>query len=68
MKYKAPKVKVKDTISASHHPTNIGGPLSSSRVKKASKIKTARISPMKESETRKGIMRFKNLMRYLKSN
>jgi hypothetical protein len=67
MKFKAPKTKVKDTISASHHPTNVGGALSSSRVKKASKIKTARISPMKESETRKGIMRFKNLMRYLKS-
>ncbi len=67
MKFKAPKVKVKDTISASHHPTNVGGALSSSKVKKASKIKTPSISPIKESETRKGIMRFKNLMRYLKS-
>lgn len=68
MKFKAPKVKVKDTISASHHPTNVGGALSSSKIKKASKIKASSISGPKESESRKGMMRFKNLMRFLKSN
>jgi len=68
MKFKAPKVKVKDTISASHHPTNIGGALSVAKVKRASKIKVPSISGPKESESRKGMMRFKNLMRYLKSN
>jgi hypothetical protein len=68
MKFKAPKVKVNDIISASHHPTNIGGALSSTKIKKASKIKSLPITGPKESESRKGIMRFKNLMRYLKSN
>jgi hypothetical protein len=64
MSYKAPKVKVKDTISASHHPTNVGGALSSKKIKK--EIKVPKISTS-TNLTRTGLNRFKNLMRYLKS-
>jgi hypothetical protein len=64
MKFKAPTVKIKDTISASHHPTNIGGALSSKKVKK--EIKVPKISTS-TNLTKTGLNRFKNLMRYLKS-
>jgi hypothetical protein len=67
MKFKTPKIKVKDTISRSHHPTNAGGALSVARVKKASKTKAPSISAPKDLSSRKDIMRFKSLMRYLKS-
>jgi hypothetical protein len=63
MKFKAPKVKVKDTISASHHPTKKGGPISVS----SKKPKITKVAATSTDKTRVGLGKFKNLMRYLKS-
>lgn len=63
MKFKAPKVVVKDTINVSHHPTKKGGPISASN----KKLKVPKISAATD-KTRAGLSKFKNLMRYLKGN